>query len=188
MTELTTPAFLQDIDTRLGAEGFQCDHTWYHGTSSGLAGHIQQQGLHGAGDAELLSRTQGTLNTIGAPALTSQDPVFLTPSKTLAYYWADQKARSRNLYFANNETPVVFQVNLTAEQNQQVHTDAGGTALLLEPGNAYIHFLQNLYSEHGYEWPEMDPLKTDRMSFLTRLGLAYSNVSIAADSLELLGE
>lgn len=186
MTELKTPEYLQDAKELLSDDGFATSNVWYHGTSSGLITSVTNQGLVGGGDAALMKRMQSTLQTIQAPAFTAEDPVFLTQSKELAYYWADQKAKSRNLYFSNGETPVVFEVTLSEEENTQVKTDAGGAALLMEPGNAYLKHLGEVYKANGKELEEINPLKADRMVYLNKLGLAYSNQPISKKAVKLL--
>jgi hypothetical protein len=186
MTELNTPAYLQDAKQLLTDEGFTTSNVWYHGTSSGLITSITNQGLVGGGDAALMKRMQSTLKTIQAPAFTAEDPVFLTQSKELAYYWAEQKAKSRNLYFSNGETAVVFAVTLSDDDNAKVKTDAGGAALLMEPGNAYLTHLKEVYKACGKELEEINPLKADRMDYLNKLGLAYCAEPISKKAVTLL--
>ena len=186
MTELNIPEALQDATELLSDDGFASNNVWYHGTSSGLTQSVTNQGLVGGGDTALMKRMQSTLQTIQAPAFTAEDPVFLTQSKELAYYWADQKTKSRNLYFSNGETPVVFEVTLNEEENASVKTDAGGAALLMEPGNAYIKHLQDVYKACGKELEEINPLKADRMEYLNKLGLAYSAKPISKKAVKLL--
>ena len=186
MTELNTPDFLQDAKQLLSDDGFATSNVWYHGTSSGLIPSVTNQGLVGGGDAALMKRMQSTLKTIQAPAFTAEDPVFLTQSKELAYYWAEQKSKSRNLYFNNDETPVVFEVTLSDEENAKVKTDAGGAALLMEPGNAYLTHLKEVYQACGKELEEINPLKADRMDYLNKLGLAYCAEPISKKAVKLL--
>lgn len=186
MTELNTPAYLQDAKQLLTDEGFTTSNVWYHGTSSGLITSITNQGLVGGGDAALMKRMQSTLKTIQAPAFTAEDPVFLTQSKELAYYWAEQKAKSRNLYFSNGETAVVFAVTLSDDDNAKVKTDAGGAALLMEPGNAYLTHLKEVYKACGKKLEEINPLKADRMDYLNKLGLAYCAEPISKKAVALL--
>lgn len=186
MSELNTPEFLKDAKDLLSESGFATSNVWYHGTSSGLIPSLTNQGLVGGGDAALMKRMQSTLQTIQAPAFTADDPVFLTQSKELAYYWADLKTKSRNLYFTNGETPVVFEVTLNDEENALVKTDAGGAALLMEPGNAYLEHLKTVYKDCGQELEEINPLKTDRMVYLDKLGLAYCAKPISKKAVKLL--
>lgn len=106
MTELNTPDFLQDAKQLLSDDGFATSNVWYHGTSSGLIPSVTNQGLVGGGDAALMKRMQSTLKTIQAPAFTAEDPVFLTQSKELAYYWAAQKAKAVTCILTTTKHPL----------------------------------------------------------------------------------
>lgn len=186
MSTESTPSQFQDTQQLLSEDGFRVSNIWYHGTASGLLESIQQQGLKGAGDAELMSRQQHLLKTIGHSSIGSDDPVFLTQSKELAYFWAQQKTHSRNLAFQQNEAPVVIAVTLADEEQSSVRPDAGGAALVLEPGNAYMTFLKALYEAHGHTLEDANPLAMPRDYFLNKLGLAYRQAPIAADALTVL--
>lgn len=185
MKEFTTPDFLKDFASLLSADGLKTANVWYHGTASGLVASIQAHGLIGSGDSELHQRQLKTLGTIGHEAMDTTDPVFLTQSKELAYFWANAKAHTRTIYMGQEETPVVFEITLPDELNKQVITDAGGAALVLEPGNLYLLWLRELYKEYGQELPELD-YRMDRMEYLKRLGLAYAACDIPAQYLMLL--
>ncbi len=186
MNEFTTPDFLKDAGQLLSADGFATSDVWYHGTASGLADAIRSGGLKGSGDAELMERQLKTLSTIGHESRDQKDPLFLTQSRELAYFWANQKAHTRALYMQQEETPVVFAVNLPADLNSRVTTDVGGAALLMEPGNLYLLWLKELYQQNGQQLPELNPFKCDRMDYLNRLGLAYLDAEIAPQYLTLL--
>tara|TARA_B100000287_G_scaffold332676_1_gene317745 strand:+ start:211 stop:780 length:570 start_codon:yes stop_codon:yes gene_type:complete len=186
MKEFTTPDFLKDAADLISADGFATSNIWYHGTASGLVEAIKTSGLKGSGDAELLQRQMKTLGTIGHEASDQQDPLFVTQSKELAYFWANQKAHTRNLYMQQEETPVVFKLELPEELNKLVITDAGGAALLMEPGNIYLLWLKELYKELGQQMPELNPLKCDRMDYLNKLGLAYVAGDVDPQYLTLL--
>lgn len=173
MNEYTTPAHLQDVPQLLSKDGFATSHIWYHGTASGVLPSIQNYGLVGSGDLELLARQLKTLSTIGHESLSQKDPVFLTQSKELAYFWAMQKTHTRNLYMGANETPIVLEVEFNEDQQQAVITDAGGAAMLLEPGNLYLTWLRERYESQGLTLADMDPFQCDRMDYLNKLGLAY---------------
>ena len=186
MSTESTPSQFQDTQQLLSQDGFRVSNIWYHGTACGLLESIQQQGLKGAGDAELMSRQQHLLKTIGHSSIGSDDPIFLTQSKELAYFWAQQKTHSRNLAFQQQEQPVVLQITLSPEDNAQVKPDAGGAALMLEPGNAYMTFLKDLYQQHGLTLEDINPLQAERQYFLQQLGLAYHQQPIASDCLKPL--
>lgn len=186
MNEFTTPAHLQDAKTLLSDSGFATSNLWYHGTASGLVDSIMAQGLRGTGDLELLQRQLKTLGTIGHDASDHRDPLFVTQSKELAYFWAAQKAHNRSLYLKSDEKPVVFALTLPEDLNKQVITDAGGAALLLEPSNLYLLWLGDVYAACGKQKPELDPFKMDRMDYMNKLGLAYINVDVPAEYLALV--
>lgn len=182
MSDNITPEFLQDISELLSDSGFATNDTWYHGTSSGLVESIMTLGLSGGGDTETTERTQSTLGTIGNRQFESSEPVFLTQSKELAFYWAAQKTHTRNLYFKKDEIPVVIQVS----QPEKVSPDVGGTAMLLEPSNQYILTLKAIYEQHGVAWNDANPLEVPREFYLEKLGLAYSSKNIPAEKLSIL--
>lgn len=182
MSDNKTPEFLQDADSLCSDAGFATGDVWYHGTSSGLVANIEKQGLIGGGDTETLQRAQGTLGTIGNRQFESNDPVFLTQSKELAYYWAQQKTHTRNLYFQKGEEPVVFAI----EGEVSISPDVGATAILLEPSNHYILTLQDIYERNKVAWEDVNPLKVPREFYLQKLGMAYSNDAIPAAQLTLL--
>lgn len=186
MKEFTTPDYLKDAVRLLSPAGFATSDVWYHGTASGLVAAIQSGGLKGSGDAEIMARQLKTLSTIGHTGSEQQDPLFLTQSKELAYFWAVQKTHTRNLYLSAAEEPVVFALNLPAELATQVTTDAGGAALLMEPNNSYLLWLEAIYTAAGQKLPELDPFRCDRMEYLNRLGLAYLNAEVSPDCLTLL--
>lgn len=185
MDNISIPQEFADAAERLSESGFSISGEWYHGTASGLVESIQANGLIGGGDKETTERLQNTLGTIGNRKFETSDPVFLTQSKELAYYWALKKAHTRNVYFQKNERPVVFQVAIAPEQ---VKPDAGAIAILLEPSNEYILFLKETYEKKGLEWDEINPLEAERAYFVDKLGMAYSFNNIPATDLELLAD
>lgn len=188
MQAYTTPLYLQDANQLLNAEGFALQGKWYHGTASGLVNSINQLGLRGSGDLETLKNHFDTLGTLGHQANTDKEPIFLTQSKELAYYWARQKTHTRNRYKDSDEQAVVYEIALPEAAQQSIITDAGGAALLLEPGNRYIALLKEIYAEAQLPFPEIDPFKCDRMDYLNKLGLAYTLIEIAPEHLHLLSE
>ncbi|TVV42575.1 hypothetical protein [Thalassolituus sp. C2-1] len=186
MKEFTTPTQFQDLAQLLSDDGIATSGIWYHGTASGLVAAIQSEGLKGSGDAEIMARQLKTLSTIGHTTSEHKDPVFLTQSKELAYFWASQKTHTRNLYLQGNEEAVIFAVNLPETLQAQVTTDAGGAALVMEPGNLYVAWLRELYENNGKTLAEIDPFKCDRMDYLNKLGLAYLATDVEPQYLTLL--
>ncbi len=186
MTDFAIPAHLQDALQSLSATGFATSDVWYHGTASGVVPSILEQGLTRIGDQTLREHQLKTLSTIGHTTTDHAEPVFLTQSKELAFYWAEQKTHSRNLYLQGNESPVVLAVALPDELASQVSTDVGGAALVLEPGNAYIQYLKALYAEAEIEFPEINPFEVDRSAYLNVLGLAYVAQDIAPEYLRVV--
>ena len=183
MSEKFLPDFLKDATALLSADGFRTSNVWYHGTSSGLVEPILTHGLIGGGDTETKEREQQTLGTIGNRQFEANDPVYLTQSRELALFWAINKAHMRNLYFRQNEIPVVMQVSLDPSQ---VTGDVGAAALLYEPGNHYILTLKEIYEDAGIAWDDVDPMKADRNYYLHKLGMAYCKDTIPAEQLSVV--
>lgn len=184
--DIIVPDICKDASDLLTDDGFTCSNVWYHGTTSAHIKAIKNKGIHGGADSAWTKRTQGTLSTIGNRNFESSDPVFLTQSKELAYFWAQQRAHARNLYFRNDEEPVVFRAELPEGDNAKVRPDVGGAAMAMEPGNAYLVFLKDIYEASGKTLEEFNPLKADRMDYLNRLGLAYTDDYIPGKFLELV--
>lgn len=187
--QVIAPDYLKDAASLMSEDGnFATSNVWYHGTASSLVKGIINKGLHGGGDAAWIKRTQGTLKTVGNRTFESKDPVFLTQSKELAYFWAQQRAHSRNVYFQKNETPVVIKVTLNEDDNSKINPDAGGAALIMDPGNEYILYIKDLFTANDQDLDDFDQTKADRMIYLTRLGLAYTNDYIPGKFIEVLAE
>ena len=185
-----TPAFLNDTDTCLNEQGFSTGQVWYHGTSSALVEAIQAEGLKRSGDRALKEAMKKTMATIGDDHYTeTTEPVFLTPSKALAHYWAQQTVRNRSVRIEGDEQPVVLSVTLPEEVNRQVKPDVGAASLLMvKEGEHYLAFLGELYEARGLQVPDIDLMKADRMDYLNRLGMAYIDQDIAADCIDLVNE
>ncbi len=181
------PAFLNDAHEVLTPQGFTCTNTWYHGTSSALIESIQSQGLKRSGDQALREAAKKTMATIGDRLSEHPEPVFLTPSKALAYYWALQTVQNRKLRFHGDEAPVVLAVTLTDDINAAVKPDVGAASLLLlQEGEQYLAYLVGLYQEQGLTPPEIDLMKAQRMDYLNRLGMAYIDQDIPANCIQPL--
>ncbi len=187
MTE--TPAFLKDANALLTAQGFTCSNIWYHGTSSALVDSIKSQGLVRSGDKALKAAAKKTMATIGNSYTETTEPVFLTQSKELAYYWAQQTVRNRSVRIEGNEMPVVFAVELPEQLNTRVKPDVGAASLLLlSEGEDFMAFLASVYQANGHEAPDIDLMKADRMDYLNKLGMAYIDQNIDAEYLRLVTE
>lgn len=179
---IDTPAFLNDTKDLLTGQGFATSNTWYHGTSSALVESILEQGLMRSGDQALREVTKKTMATIGGSYTETTEPVFLTQSKALAWYWAKQTVNHRSVRFAGKETPAVLAVTLPEVLNLQVKPDVGAASLLLlKEGEDYLAYLAGLYQENGTKLPEIDLMKGSRMDYLNLLGMAYIDSDIPAD-------
>lgn len=184
-----TPDFLQDAKELLTEQGFTTSNTWYHGTSSALVASIKAQGLKRSGDKALKEAAKNTMATIGNSYTESIEPVFLTQSKEVAYYWAKQTVRDRSVRVEGEELPVVFALNLPDELNAKVKPDVGAASLLLvKEGENFMAYLAGIYQEHDAGTPEIDLMKADRMEYLNKLGMAYYDEDIDAEYLSLISE
>ncbi|WP_372738734.1 hypothetical protein [Neptunomonas sp.] len=182
-----TPAFLKDAKDLLTEQGFTTSDTWYHGTSSALVESIKKQGLKRSGDKELKEAAKKTMATIGNNYTESIEPVFLTQSKELAYYWAEQTVRDRSVRVEGDEQPVVFTVKLPKGLNNQVKPDVGAASLLLvKEGENFMAYLAGVYQANGFDAPDIDLMKADRMEYLTKLGMAYFNADVDASCLDIM--
>lgn len=125
--------------------------------------------------------------TIGNSYTETTEPVFLTQSKELAYYWAKQTVRNRSVRIEGDEAPVVLEVKLPEGLNQKVKPDVGAASLLLlKEGENYLAYLATIYQENGLNIPEIDLMKADRMDYLNLLGMAYIDSDITPDGVELV--
>jgi len=184
---MTTPTFLQDSKYLLTKQGFAASNTWYHGTSSALIGSIKEHGLKRSGDQVLKAAAKKTMATIGNHYTESVEPVFLTQSKELAYYWAQQAIRNRSVRIEGTELPAVIVVNLPEALNSKVKPDVGAASLLLvKEGEKFMAFLAGIYLENNFETPNIDLMKADRLEYLNKLGMAYYDADIDASLLGIV--
>ncbi|MFT5720544.1 MAG: hypothetical protein ACI9W6_000844 [Motiliproteus sp.] len=181
------PTYLQDAATLLSETGFAMGETWYHGTSSALLESILEQGLKGSGDQALQQATLNTMTTIGTEGFKpSKEPVFLTQSRELAFYWAERSVRDRGVRFAGDEQPVVLALDLPEMLRLRVKPDVGAAALLMVNNAGFYEHLETLYGRSGQVCPGLDVLGVDRMDYLTKLGMAYIDQDIDAEYLRVL--
>lgn len=184
-----TPFYLQDAKTRLTEQGFVCDDVWYHGTSSALWDSIRQDGLKRSGDQALKQAAKKTMATIGNHYTETIEPVFLSPSRELAYYWAKQRVRERSVRFEGAEQPIVLELRIPMELSAKVKPDVGAMSLLLlDEGEQYLAFLARLSQDQGLPPLDIDLQKAERMAYLTKLGMAYLDQDIPAEYISLLSE
>ena len=182
-----TPAVVKDAKDLLTAQGFTTSNTWYHGTSSALVASIKAQGLKRSGDQALKDAAKKTMATIGNSYTESIEPVFLTQSRELAFYWAQQAVRNRSVRIEGNEQPAVFSVTLAEALNSQVKPDVGAASLLLvKEGENFMAYLAGIYQENGFGSPEIDLMKAGRLEYLNKLGMAYFDADIDASCLDLI--
>jgi len=182
------PSYLQDGTNLLTKDGFATSDTWYHGTSSSLVDSIKSHGLKRSGDKAIKQAAKSTMATIGNSYTESTEPVFLTQSKELAYYWAEQTVRERSVRFEGEENAVVFAVELPKEQNKSVLPDVGAASLLMiKEGEAYMAYVAKIYQDCG-DVLDIDLMKAGRLEYLNKLGMAYINKDIDAEFVSLVSE
>ncbi|MFC1235877.1 hypothetical protein [Vibrio sp. F74] len=185
MTQI--PTHLQDAKQILTSDGFETNDVWYHGTSSALLTSIQGQGLKRSGDKALNQAAISTMATIGNRYTESQEPIFLTQSKELAFYWAEQAVQNRTVRFEGKEEPIVLAVNLSEKQRIFVKPDVGAASLLLmKTGEHFMAHLAIIYERCGLAAPDIDLMKADRMAFLNKLGMAYIDQDVSHACVEVL--
>ena len=186
---IDTPAFLKDAKDLLTQQGFTTSNIWYHGTSSALVESIKEQGLLRSGDKALKEAAKKTMATIGNNYTETTEPVFLTQSKELAFYWAQQTVRDRSVRIEGDELPVVLQVALSEDINGKVKPDVGAASLLLLPeGENYMAYLAGIYQDSGIEAPAIDLMKADRMDYQNKLGMVYLDADVDASDITLIAE
>lgn len=187
MTE--APTHLKDAATLLNDDGFKVGDIWFHGTSSALANSISTNGLKRSGDKAMKLAAKSTMATIGNDYTESTEPVFLTQSKELAYYWAQQTVRERSVRFDDKESPVVFSISLPKEQNSQVRPDVGAASLLMiKEGEAYMTYVAKIYQDCNAGVLDIDLMHADRLAYLKQLGMAYINQDINAEFVSLVSK
>ncbi len=176
----TTPNNLQDAKDLLTQDGFTVGDTWYHGTSSGLIESIQAHGLKRSGDKALKKTAKNIMAKIGNSYTETVEPVFLTQSKELAFYWAEQTVKERNAHIGVEELPVVLAINLPEALAAKVKPDVGAASLLLVEGNNYLEYLAGVYQAQDLAAPSIDLSTANRLDYLNKLGMAYIDCDIDA--------
>ena len=182
------PAQFQDAKDLLSEDGFAVGDVWYHGTSSELWTSIKENGINRSGDRDLNQKANHTMATIGSDYKEAVQPVFLTQSKELAYLWAEKTVRRRSVRFEGDEMPIVVAVKLTDDLKDRVKPDVGAAAMLMVAGDNYLEQLEEIYKANGVAFPEIDPVRADRMDYLNKLGMAYFNQNVPAECVELVSE
>lgn len=186
---IDTPSYLQDAKDLLGKDGFASGDVWYHGTSSALVTSINGAGLKRSGDKVMNQAAKKTMATIGNNYTETHDPVFLTQSKELAFYWAQQAVRSRSVRVEGYESPVVYEVKLPGDLLSKVRPDVGAASLLMvKEGEHYMAFLAALYQDNEAGALDINLMKADRNEYLNKLGMAYIDQDISPGYVKLLSE
>jgi len=181
------PNYLEDATVLLTEDGFATGDIWYHGTSSALADSITSYGLKRSGDKAMKLAAKNTMTTIGNNYTESTEPVFLTQSKELAYYWAEQAVRERSVRFEGEEHAVVFAVLLPEEQSSAVLPDVGAASLLMiKEGESYMAYVAKIYQDCNAGVLDIDLMKANRLEYLNKLGMAYINKDIDAEYVSLV--
>lgn len=175
-TNIDIPAQYQDADALLTDNGFKTSNIWYHGTTSGLSSAIIEHGLKRSGDDEINQATKKAMATIGNSYTERKEPVYLTQSKQLAYYWANEKVRARKVHTGSDETPEIIQVTLNNSE-VEVKSDVGAVVMLMDL-SPYMGYLEELYQTKGIEFDLDDiqarAMELNREDYLNKFGLAYS--------------
>lgn len=185
MTDI--PVNLQDANDLLSKDGFAVGDFWYHGTSSALIGSINGAGLRRSGDKVMNQAAKNTMATIGNNYTEQREPVFLTQSKELAFYWAEQTVRRRSVRVEGDESPVVFEVKLPEDQRALVKPDVGAAGLLMvKEGEHFMAYLAKLYQDNEVGVLDIDLMKADRQEYLSKLGMAYIDKDIAPGYVNLI--
>lgn len=181
------PNDLKDATSLLTKEGFATGTVWYHGTSSSLVDSIKSHGLKRSGDRAMKKAAKSTMATIGNDYSESIEPVFLTQSKELAYYWAEQAVRERSVRFEGEESAVIFAVELPEELNAKVLPDVGAASLLMiKEGESYMAYVAKIYQDCSAGLLDIDLMKAHRLEYLNKLGMAYINEDIDAEFVSLV--
>ena len=182
-----TPSYLQDAKELLTKDGFATSDVWYHGTSSALVESIKLHGLKRSGDKAMNQAAKSTMATIGNKFTESLEPVFLTQSKELAFYWAQETVKRRSVRIEGEQLPVVYEVKLPQEKLGSVRPDAGAASLLMvKEGEQFMAHLAKLYQDNNAGVVDIDLMKADRREYLAKLGMAYYDKDIESSYIELL--
>lgn len=182
-----TPDYVKDAKNLISEAGFKTSNTWYHGTSSALVDSIIKNGLKRSGDKAIKEATKKTMATIGNSYSETIEPVFLSQSSELAFYWAEQTVRIRSVRIEGNEKPVVIAVTLPDSLNEKVRPDVGAASLLmLKEGEEFLMRVMDIYSKNGVNPPQINLMQADRLDYLNKLGMAYLDNDIEPDYIALL--
>jgi hypothetical protein len=188
-TNIDTPEHLKDAEALLTDTGFTTSNVWYHGTTSGLTASILANGLKRSGDNEINQATKKAMATIGNSYTERKEPIYLTQSKQLAYYWASQKVRARKVHTGHDETPEVIEITLDETLNAGVKPDVGAVVMLMDL-NPYMGYLEEVYQAKGLPFDlddiQANAMELNREDYLNKFGLAYYQKSMSAKVLKLV--
>lgn len=168
------PIYLRDDSKLLNRDGFVLSNTWYHGTSTELIPSILENGLLISGDEKLNSFVKYKMESYGEVYRENREPIYLSPSKEIAYYWANQTAKSRGRLFGGSDKPVVLEINLPEHLNSDVCPDKKGYKMVIDQEDDFLQLLKKKYGQKKFALP-VAKVDTEIISIT---GLANINASI----------
>jgi len=172
-----SPAYLRDDPELLTKTGFALSNTWYHGTSSLLLPSILDRGLNVSGDTELNLVVKHEMESHGLPYLESKEPIYLSPSKEVAHYWASRTSIARSRRFGGDDKPVVLEVTLPDDLNDLVSADIGGYQRIMGGADAFLPILKAKYKAKSIVLPSLK----GNSAIINITGLANINTAIPVD-------
>lgn len=176
------PTYLRDNSGLLNRDGFVLSNTWYHGTSTELLPSILENGLLVSGDEKLNAYVKYEMESRGGSYRENREPIYLSPSKEIAYYWANQTAQSRGRLFGGSDKPVVLEVNLPEHLNFDVCPDKKGYSMIISQEDDCLKLLKKKYRLKKFTLP----LAKNDNEIISIAGLAHINTSIPADYISML--
>lgn len=151
----------------LDSNGFKISNVWYHGTSTLLLSSILERGLESSGDQQLNNYMKSLMGTF---YVSGMEPVYLTPSKEVAHYWAKQTVSAKEKLFGNGGETAILVVNLPDEPNELVVPGLGGCRKVLSDQCEYLRLVNSLYANSNITFSKLSEL--DDLDLIKSLGLA----------------
>jgi hypothetical protein len=161
----------------LKASGFKLSNVWYHGTSSLLVSSILEKGLKVSGDDELNSHVKSTMESMGLLYTPNKEPIYLTPSKEIAHYWAKQTVMARNSRLRDGNKGAVLKIVLPGDLNELVEPDIGGYKRVIDNKEEYFFVLQEIYKAKNIVLPS----NIDYSNVIQFFGLAFISQVISSE-------